>query len=181
MMDLRLKQLQRQQEGMNDLARPQLFLNAQFSVKGGHENLGDAFTMDKPDKGLFLSFNYPLGNRKAVAERNKSRLQVRQLSLQQDEIALDLEAGVRNLAIQLQELEKVLALNERQIASAREKTAAELQRYNQGRGDLAFVIQSQDNVQAARLAYAQNAALYHRLNLQLDALMDELLTAEAGP
>jgi len=39
---------------------------------------------------------------------------------------------------------------------------------------LTFVIQSRDNEQNARLSYVDNAALYHLLKLQYQALLDRL-------
>lgn len=90
-------------------------------------------------------------------------------------MTLDLEAGVVNLLILIRELEKVLALNQEQIESAKAKTEEELRLYNQGRGDLTFVIQSRDNEERAKLTYAQNAAVYQKLILQYRALMDEFL------
>ncbi len=90
-------------------------------------------------------------------------------------IALQLEANVRSLLIQITEIEKVLALNREQIDSSKKKTEEEFKLYNQGRGQLTFVIQSSDNEQNARLTYAQNAKLYHELILRYRALVDELL------
>ena len=58
------------------------------------------------------------------------------------------------------------------------ETVAEVERYNSGRGELTFVIQSQDNEMAARLAYARNAATYQALGLQLRALTDSLLDSD---
>ncbi|UCH11195.1 MAG: TolC family protein, partial [Fidelibacterota bacterium] len=120
-------------------------------------------------------FNYPLGNRTARANAEKGRLQVHHHDLETADVTLSLEAGLRNLLIQIEGMERVLALNEQQIESARLKTAEELKRYEQGRGDLVFVIQSQDNEERAKLSYAQNAALYHGQQLRLKALLDELL------
>ncbi|MEE9161414.1 MAG: TolC family protein [Candidatus Neomarinimicrobiota bacterium] len=171
----RRAQLERRHRGLEELTRPQLNLVAQLARKGGHEALESSFAFDKSDAGLFLQFNYPLGNRGAVAEVRKSRLELRRNALEKDEILLDLEAGVRKLLIQIEDFGKILTLNEEQIETARRKTTAELERYNSGRGELTFVIQSQDNEERARLAYATNAATYHTLDLQLQALMDDLL------
>ena len=87
--------------------------------------------------------------------------------------------ALRSLLIQAEHMEQVLTLNVGQIETARQRTQAELDRYNQGRGDLTFVLQGQDNEERAALSYAENAANYHRLNLQIRALMDELLTSPA--
>ena len=79
--------------------------------------------------------------------------------------------------IQIKDLQQVLTLNQEQIESAKAKTVEELKLYNQGRGELTFVIQSQDSEQNARLNYAQNALTYHQLIVQYHALLDELLPA----
>ena len=103
-------------------------------------------------------------------------MQIQRHDLEVDEISLSLEAMLHNLILQVEGMYKVLTLNEKQIESSRKRTQEELKLYNQGRGDLTFVIQSQDNEERARLTYAQNAATYQGLNLRLKALLDELLS-----
>lgn len=171
-------QLERRHRGLEELTRPQLNLVVQLTLKSGNAALNNSLKFDKSDAGLILQFSYPLRNRGARADVRKSRLELRRNALESDEIMLDLEAGLRNLKIQIEELEKVMTLNEEQMETARRKTAAELERYNSGRGELTFVIQSQDNEMAARLAYARNAGSYHALGLQLRALTDDLLDGD---
>ena len=71
-----------------------------------------------------------------------------------------------------------MKLNQAQIESAGEKTLEELRMYDQGRSQLAFVIQSRDSEQNVRLGYTGNAALYHILLLQYHAVLDELLAVQ---
>ncbi len=180
MLEIRNGMLERQRQGFEEMTKPQLFLTSQISLKSGDAEFGSAFGLDKSDLGLYLQFQYPLGNRKAQAAVRKNRLELRQATLDRADLALTLEATLRNLLIQAEQMEKVLVLNERQIETARERTEAELQRYNQGRGDLAFVIQAQDNEEGAALSYAQNAANYQRINLQLLSLIDEFMPSPDG-
>ena len=105
----------------------------------------------------------------------KMTLQVKQIQMQLEEISLDLASAVTNIYIQVEELEKVLTLNQEQIQSAKRKTEEELKLYNQGRGELTFVIQSRDSEQNAKLRYAQNAVTYHKLLIEYRAIMDQLL------
>ncbi|MBL7073978.1 TolC family protein [candidate division KSB1 bacterium] len=172
-------QLERQQRGFEEMTKPQLYLNTQIALKSGDDKFGDAMGFDKRDMGVSLQFSYPLGNRSAITKVEQTAIQVRQIKLAEEEVALGLEGGLRNLLIQIEEIERVLSLNERQMETARLKTQEELKRYNRGRGDLTFVIQSQDNEERAKLTYAQNAATYHGLNLRLSALLDELLPSNA--
>ncbi|MDH4032517.1 MAG: hypothetical protein OEV80_01815, partial [candidate division Zixibacteria bacterium] len=75
---------------------------------------------------------------------------------------------------------RVLKLNQEQILSARTKTDQEQKLYDQGRGQLTFVIQSRDSEQAAQLIFAANALTYHKLLLQYRALTDQLHGHDAG-
>ncbi len=167
--------LERQHTGFKEMTRPHLYLTTQMTLKSGDAKFGDALSLDENDLGVSLQFSYPLGNRAAVNRAQKSELQVRQVELARNDVALSLEAGLRNILIQMGEFERALDLNRRQIESAKLRTTEEQKRYGQGRGDLAFVIQSQDSEEQARLTYAQNAATYQGLNLRLMALLDELL------
>ncbi len=172
---VRRNQLSHLREGFAETSRPQLFLSLGAGLQNGDEEFGSSLGLDKPDVLVALDFRYPLGNRGAKADVSKTELELKQINKNIENIALELEAGARNLLILIKEMEKVLALNQEQIESARAKTKEELRLYNQGRSDLAFVIQSQDNEEVAKLTYAENAASYQKLILQYHALMDELL------
>lgn len=171
---IRREQLSHLREGFAETRRPQLSLNISGGLQGGDDTFDNSFSLDKPDVIVSLAFGYPLGNRTAHADIAKTTLELKQLEKEIENVELDLEAGVRNLLILIKELEKVLVLNQEQIESAREKTREELRLYNQGRGDLTFVIQSRDNEQNAKLTYANNGLTYHKLILQYRALMDQL-------
>ncbi len=177
---LNQKQLQRQKQGLEEMAKSQLFLNTSVTVKKGGLEFSESLGFDKTDFGLALSFSKPLGNTAALKQVQKNEVQSMQLAEARSEVVLQLEAGLRNLMIQMGEIKKALELNKLQIESAKLKTEKELERYNQGRGDLAFVIQSQDNEEQARLNYAQNAVTYQTLYLQYQAIMDELLPDDSS-
>ncbi|MFQ5798502.1 MAG: TolC family protein, partial [Bacteroidota bacterium] len=131
---IRSEQFSHLREGFVDARRAQLFLNIRGGLQEGDRAFGTSLGLNKPDISLALDFRYPLGNRTAQANIEKTDLQLRQLEEETNSVALDLESAVRNLLIQIRELEKVLTLNQEQIESAREKTREELRLYNQGRG-----------------------------------------------
>jgi outer membrane protein TolC len=170
---IRRDQLLHLRNGYEEQGRPQLFLNLGAGLQGGDDQFGDALKLDKPDLSVSLALQYPLENRYAQANIDKTTLEVDKLDQEIESISLDLESGVVNLLILIQEMEKVLQLNQEQIESSRAKTKEELNLYNQGRGDLTFVILSRDSEQQAKLTYAQNAAAYQKLVLQYRGLMDE--------
>jgi outer membrane protein TolC len=170
---IRRDQLLYLRDGYQEQVRPQLFLNLAAGLQGGDDQFGDALVLDKPDMSVSLMFQYPLENRTARTNVATTTLEIDQLETEIENTSLDLESALVNLLILIQELEKVLQLNQEQIASSAAKTAEELNLYNQGRSDLTFVILSRDNEQQAKLTYAQNAASYQKLVLQYRALMDE--------
>jgi outer membrane protein TolC len=173
--NIRLRQLRLARRGFDETSKPNLSLLAQFNTKNLDESFGKSLAMDKPDALIGLQFSVPLEKRTSRHQVAKTDLQISQLQKQLDEVTLELSSAITHLHIQIKELEDVLELNQEQIESARQKTQEELKLYNQGRGDLTFVIQSRDNEENAKLTYAQNSIFYHKLLLQYRALMDELL------
>ena len=90
-------------------------------------------------------------------------------------MSLTLTSTLINIYVQIEEMEEVLRLNKEQIQSAKRRTAEELKLYNQGRGEMTFVIQSQDSEENSKLTYAVNAVTYHKLIIAYRSLMDQLL------
>jgi outer membrane protein TolC len=174
-LNIRLEQLAFARGGFVEQTRPDLWFVAEVNTKNIDEAVGESFVMDKPDAVVSLQFSLPLGNRTARSEVSKTDLEMAQLEEQVDEIALGVKSAATNLYIQITEMENVLELNQEQIESAKHKTEEELNLYNQGRGELTFVIQSRDNEENAKLTYALNALTYHKLLIEYRSLLDQLL------
>lgn len=166
--------------GLGDMTRPDLAAVVSGSLVGGDNELDRSLEITHPDILVGLEFRHPLGTRTASAELEQARLEARRLELAQRGAETTLTAALESVVTRMQHLDTVLDLNQRRIDTARRKTAEELDLYNQGRGDLTFVIQSRDNEAQAKLEYAANALLYHRLMLQYRALSDTLLDEEAN-
>ena len=171
---IRLEQLETVRSGFVEIEKPDLSLIAQVGLKNAETAFGSSLAMDKSDALIGLQLSFPIGNRTAKSKIAQTDLQTMQLEKQLEELTLDLTSAVANVHIQIGELEHVLELNREQIQSAQRKTEEELRLYNQGRGQLTFVIQSRDSEQAAKLTYAANALTYHKLLLQYGTLMDQL-------
>jgi outer membrane protein TolC len=172
--DIRLDQLRHSRKGFADTEKPDLSLVARFNVKNADGGFGGSLEMDKPDAVVGLQLSVPLGNRTAKSKIAMTDLQIARLEKEREELVLRLVAALTDIHIEIGELEKVLALNREQIESARRRTEEELKLYEQGRGELTFVIQSRDNEQNAALLYASNALTYQKLLVAWQALMDEL-------
>ena len=175
MLSIRIEQLNLARRGFKESAKPNLGLVAQVSKKELDEDLGGSFGLEKTDALVAIQFSIPLGNKTAKSNISRTDVQIAQLQSQVKEVVIGLTSMISNLHTQMTEMEKVLQLNIEQINSSREKTKEELKLYNQGRGDLTFVIQSRDNEQNAKLLYAVNAFTYHTLFIQYRSLTDQLL------
>jgi len=175
LLELNRKQLEKLQEGYAETSRPTLNAVVGMGLTGGNEDFDNALEITQPDFRLGLVLTHPLGSRAAKIDMNTNRLQIRQLEMRKKQALLALVSAFTGLQIQIRDLAEVLELNRQEIESARLKTREEQKLYNQGRGDLTFVIQSQDNEQNARLTYAENAARYQGLILRYREVLDQIL------
>lgn len=174
MLTLRIKQQQLVGSGYKEQSRSDLSLITQIGLKNAETSYGNSMVMDIPEVRLGLQLTFPLENTSAKTNIARSSLIIEQLEKQLEETTIALSSAAASLFTQALQLETVLKLNQEQIESAERKTAEELKLYEQGRGELTFVIQSRDSEQAARLNYAANALTYHKLLLQLQELTDQL-------
>ncbi|MCD6163733.1 MAG: TolC family protein [candidate division Zixibacteria bacterium] len=165
-------------EGFINQGKAQLDFNLSSALIEDDESYGKSYGIDNPNLYAGFKFTYPLGSRTSKSNVKRAKIEMMQLKADRQNTFIELESSIRGLLIQIGELEKVLELNQNQIESARERTAEELKVYKQGRGDMTFVIQSQDNEANARLTYLKNAVSYHKLVLQYKSLLDQLLKSE---
>lgn len=173
-LELRRKQLEVDATGVRETGKPDLSLIAAVTAKNADESAEDSFRPDKNDAAVGLQLSVPIENTTAKANYQKNRLQILQLGKETEDVSLSLSASLSSLHTQLKKLMGVLELNREQIESARLRTIEETRIYEQGRGDLTFVIMSRDNEESAKLAYAENALNYQKLWLRYQALLDEL-------
>ena len=171
---LRIEQQQLIRTGYAEQDKNDLSLITQVGLKNTETSYGNSLAMDIPEVRLGLQLTFPLGKTTAKANIARTDLVMLQLEKQVQELTIELSSTTANLLTQMSQLESVLQLNREQIESAERKTAEELKLYEQGRGELTFVIQSRDSEQAARLTYAVNALTYHKLLLRLQELTDQL-------
>jgi outer membrane protein TolC len=165
----------RLERGYVDTERPNLDLNLSGALQGGDDSWGGAFEMKYPDIGVGVVFSYPIGTRTAKADIARTRLEIQQLQDRIADVQISLTASARGIIVRMTELRDVIDANKSSISANERRTEEELKLYNQGRGDLAFVIQSRDNIALSELEYAGNVATYHNLILHLEALADQLL------
>lgn len=167
-------QLERSKWGYQQAMKPELTLTMSGSLKGSDGEFVQSLEMIHPDLHVDLELKVPSLYKEQSSKIKKADAQLEQLAATVRDLQVTLEANLRALMIQILEMERVLELNRELIKSAQERTKEELKLYNQGRGELNFVIQARDNEKNAKLSYAGNAVSYQKLALQYRALMDEL-------
>jgi outer membrane protein TolC len=170
-----------QAHSARETVRPALNLLLSCGLRGGNEAFDLAPGFDRSEYAAGLNFAYPLGARAAAAGAAAADLSLEQMDLAIEKAMRDLCTAATGLLIRLEDMEKILELNRRQIVLAGDRTTAERALYNQGRGQLTFVIQSMDAELSAKTAYASNAAQYQKMALQYQGLMDQLYQREVQP
>jgi len=173
--DLQVNQLEREQEGLESARKSDLDLIVFGNLKDGDESFGESTGFDNPGAGVALAFRYPLANRKARSDMERNFLQIQQVNEDREVSRLKLESVALGLQSEITRLLPVLELNRKQMKTAAEKTAAELELYTQGRNQFTFVIQSQDSEARSKLSYVQLQIDLQRLHIQLQSVLDQLL------
>ena len=170
-----LDQQAARRRGLEEQRRPELTLTVSGGLTGAAERAIDSLDVLDPDLTVALLYGVPSAHTTIDAGISAIEARDAQISEEQRSILVELEAGLRGLFAQIREMERILELGRQQIDSALQKTEEEIRLYNQGRGQLTFVILSRDDEQNARLALADDAALYHGLLLRYRALADRLM------
>jgi outer membrane protein TolC len=171
-------QLEQTRWGYEQEMRPELTLTVSGALKGSDQEFAESLKMKHPDFHVDLELKVPAEYRGQSSKIEKVEVQLEQLAESVRDLQVTLSSNLRALVIQIVQMRRVLELNQELIRSAQERMGEELKLYNQGRGQLNFVIQARDNEKNAKLSYADNAVRYHKLLLQYRAIMDELYRPE---
>jgi outer membrane protein TolC len=173
--EVRKNQLGYVKKGFEEMLKPDLSLYGEFNLRRVEDKVFRSFLLDKPMASVGLKYSFQKKNLTAKAQIEKNKIEVKYLDKQIEEIVVNITSALTNLYIQIEEMKDVLNLNLEQIESTRKKTEEELKLYNQGRGQLTFVIQSRDSEQNAKLTYTANALTYQKLIVEYLSLIDQLL------
>lgn len=173
---MQIAQTDRQLKSLADELKPELSLRVAAGLNRSAESAADTLNLDQPNYQVSLNYRMALGRSREQAGLLQAKIQKQKLEAEKYSVQLQLQARFANVIYRLQKMDAVLALSEKQISVAKQRTAEELSRHNQGRSELSFVIQSRDNEQNARLIHANNAVVYQKLWLNYLQLADALLT-----
>ncbi len=178
LLNLNKERILREIESKEEEDAHDLDLELRAGLTEGEESYFSAFEVEKPDISASLNYSRTLGGTSNKADL--ARLAARKLQVEkeyQSELN-QLLARASSLAKQLTKYGEVIDANRKQLSSAVNRTRSEQKVYKQGRGELNFVIQSQDSEQTARFQLFELGAAYQSLNLELEALVDELFVVD---
>lgn len=173
--DVEAERVRREALSLDDAVKPQLDVDLRAGLSGGDPDFIDSAALDQPDFRAGIVFRKPLGNLTAKKRAEANVLRSKQILAQRDRVALDLRSALDSFALQQGILLQMLELNQLQIQLAEKQQQAELEQYIQAKSPLTFVLQAQDAVAAAETTRAQTAARFHKVGLEMRALLDQLL------
>ena len=96
------------------------------------------------------------------------------MELKYDELLIDLMTLGSKYREQVDSLREIINLGKKQIQIANERAFEQRDNYNNGNGEMEFVISAQNNVQNARLNLAKSVTQYQKVVIDIKALLDQL-------
>ena len=154
---------------------PNLDLDIGITSEGQKDNISNANSNQKTSWNVGLTYSLPIGQTQEKSELLKARKMIKQSELKYDELLIDLMTLGRKYSQQVDSLKEIINIEKKQIQIANERSREQRDNYNNGNGEMEFVISAQDSVQTARLNLAESATKYQKLVIDIKALLDQLI------
>ena len=154
---------------------PNLDLDIGITSEGQKDNISNANSNQKTSWNVGLTYSLPIGQTQEKSELLKARKMIKQSELKYDELLIDLMTLGRKYSQQVDSLKEIINIEKKQILIANERSREQRENYNNGNGEMEFVISAQDSVQTARLNLAESATKYQKLVIDIKALLDQLI------
>ena len=154
---------------------PNLDLDIGITSEGQEDNISNANSNQKTSWDVGLTYSLPIGQTQEKSELLKARKMIKQSELKYDESLIDLMTLGRKYSQQVDSLKEIINIEKKQILIANERSREQRDNYNNGNGEMEFVISAQDSVQTARLNLAESATRYQKLVIDIKALLDQLI------
>jgi len=154
---------------------PNLDLDIGITSEGQKDNISNANSNQKTSWNVGLTYSLPIGQTQEKSELLKARKMIKQSELKYDELLIDLMTLGRKYSQQVDSLKEIINIEKKQILIANERSREQRENYNNGNGEMEFVISAQDSVQTARLNLAESVTQYQKLLIDVKALLDQLI------
>lgn len=151
-----------------------LSLELGAGLQSGGVNSGSAYDYNQPSLFAGVSYTRALDQTKERNTKTASELrELKQVKLY-EKYKRDIEAGINSIRVLLKNLEKAILATKNQILAAGKRTIEERKLYEQGRGELNFVIQSSDSELSSKLQLVNLTGRYQQSYLSYRELIDDL-------
>ncbi|MBN1410406.1 MAG: TolC family protein, partial [Spirochaetales bacterium] len=143
-----------------DFLESQKSLSLNLQLKGGVSGKDPEFmnslTGLRPEASVSLIFDVMLDYNKIDEEIKLYKIQIEELMESMDLYKLNLHSQLESILVNMDNYREIINSNSEFIKSAALKTSEENKLYDQGRGQLTFVLQSKDEEQKAKILYLEN-------------------------
>lgn len=173
--NLSQKILKRQLRSFKNTSEAKLDLNLGVSSAGEDTNYSKSLNNQNAIWKVGLDLSYPLGGIASSSNIEKANTELESLAQSKREQLLNVYTKAKTLKEKIQLLKQMMRSNQAQIEIAKARTIEEKQRYNNGNGQVSFVINAQNNEQVVQLGYVQVAKNYQQAVLEFRASIDQLI------
>ena len=155
--------------------QPDLDLSINIGFSSRDLDLSNSLTENYPNAGISLTYSGSVNNEKNdnLISETDSRLKTVQLTAKS--LAAEYRTEAESLFTQIDQNKILIAAQEELISIAAEKTEEERKYYNQGRGELNYILQSLDFETQQKIKMNDQILNLKRTGLQLKELSDNLL------
>ena len=153
---------------------PNLDLRLNLTSAGENNNFSDSLEKQSPDVTIGVNLSYPLGNLENNSQTQKNLLNLENINYEYERMLREIYAKARSTKKRIEILKNILESNVIQLEIAKKRSQEESLRYQNGYGDVSFVINAQDNEQNVMLSYAQNATNYQKMLLEYKAILNQI-------
>ena len=176
----RFQQLRLKKQMMNsqlnmiqEQLKPELNLTMQVGMVQGEEQ---STNQTKSNYTTSLVYVKTFAQKQLKAEQSKLKIEHQQQQLAEQTLVIELKQQYQQFVTQLAGYLDILAIGKEQIRLAEASILAEQQRFKQGKGSAAAVIQTKINREKLAQRYIENSVTYYQLYVNYLAFIDMLLT-----
>ena len=157
------------------LKQASLDLSVNIGLSGRDEEFGNALSETSTDAGISLTYSGSVLNEKYNNLIDETESKINASELERTSLISEYKSLTNSLIKQLDHNKEILKSYETLISIAAEKTIEERKYYNQGRGELNYIIQSLDFETLQKIKRNEQLLNLKKTCLQLKELSDILL------
>ncbi len=154
---------------------PYLDLNVSMGISSREDDLSGSLSSVYPDAGISLTYSGPLNNEKYNNLISEAESRIRNTEDKRLSLVSEYKSLSESLYAQLDQNKILISSQDELIKIAAEKTEEERKYYNQGRGELNYIIQSLDFETQQKIKKNDQLLNLKKICLRLKELSDTLI------